>query len=97
MNDEPQGTNTDNVAYDAATEIATITTTGNVIVTLSYHNVSGVLIRGFTPFIDFLPIVFMLVSLEARRREFIDNRMLGYALVMFAVSAVIMAIRAMGY
>lgn len=97
MGDEPRGTNTDNVVYNDATGIATVTTTGNVVVTLTYHNISNLIVRNFSYYIDFLPIIFLLISLQLRREGIIGNRMLAYALVMAAVGLIIAAIRAMGY
>ena len=96
MEGEPSGTNTDNIAYDDTTKIATVTTTGNVVVTLSYHRIGHILTDNFTFFINFFPIVMIIVSLEMRREGLIGNRMLGYALAIGAVGVLIAAIRAMG-
>ena len=93
----PQGTNTDTVTYNDGTDTATVTTTGNVIVTLEYANISGLGINGLEIFLNMLPIVAFLVSLEAKKRDLIDNRIVVMILVFAVAAFVILAMRSAGY
>ena len=98
-NDEiPDGTNTDNIVYDLATDIATVTTTGNgVIVTLNYAGLTDTLVGSFEPFIALFPIAMFLFALEAKKRDLINNRMMVYVMVIAAVGILIYAMRATGF
>ena len=93
----PIGTNTDNIAYNEATDIATVTTTGNVIVTLDYANLSGLGINGLEVFLNMLPIVALIVSLEAKKHDLISNRIVVMILVFAVAAFVVLAIRSAGY
>ena len=94
----PVGTNTDNVAYDLATDIATVTTTGNgVIVTLNYAGLTDNLISSFDPFIALFPIFMFLFALEAKKRDLINNKAMVYVMIIAAVALVIVAMRAAGF
>lgn len=97
MTEAPQSDNVDSVTFNEGTGIATVTTTGSVVVTLTYHNVSNLLTRGLLTYVDFMPIVFILLGLHLRRESLIDNRMFLYVLVLAAAAFVIAAIRGMGF
>jgi len=93
----PVGTNTDTVTFNGVTDITTVTTTGNVIVTLNYAPITGG--TGFTGLElmwTLFPLVALVSALEAKKLGLVDNRIVAFALV-FAVSAIILfAITALG-
>ena len=93
----PVGTNTDTVTFNAVTDTTTVTTTGNVIVTLDYAPLTGG--TGFTGLElmwSLFPLVALVSALQAKKYGFADNRIVAFALV-FAVSAFILfAITALG-
>jgi len=92
----PVGTNTDSVAFNDVTDITTVTTTGNVIVTLNYANLSGLGISGLEFIWTIFPLVALLSALEAKKRDLVDNKIVVLALV-FAFSAfILLAIRTIG-
>lgn len=93
----PQGTNTDTVNYNAATGITTVTTTGNVTVTLDYATLSGMGITGLEAFLALLPIVALLVSMELRKHDLISNNIVLMILVFAVAAIIVIAIRTMGY
>ena len=94
----PAGTNTDNVVYNQATEIATVTTTGNgVIVTLNYATLTDDLNANFDIFIAMFPLIAFLVSIEAHKRDLISGSLMAYVMVIAAVGLLIVAMRAAGF
>jgi len=97
QNHAPTGTNTDNIAYDAATKIATVTTTGNVVVTLNYGGLSDTASQGLEPFIALFPIVVMALAFEIRKAEIIDNKMFIYVIVIAVVALAILLLRNAGF
>ena len=93
----PVGTNTDTVTFNGVTDITTVTTTGNVIVTLNYAPITGGTgFNGLELMWTLFPLVALVSALEAKKLGLVDNRIVAFALV-FAVSAIILfAIRALG-
>ena len=94
----PTGTNTDTVTYNAATNIATVTTTGNgVLVTLDYATVGSLLAPSINIMIYFIPIIAMLVGLEANKQGIIGNRLFVFVALIAALAVVAGALRLLGY
>ena len=94
----PTGTNTDTVTYNAATNIATVTTTGNgVLVTLDYATVGSLLAPSINIMIYFIPIIAMLVGLEANKQGIIGNRLFVFVVLIAALAVVAAALRILGY
>ncbi len=90
----PVGTNTDNLVFNALTDITTVTTTGNgVIVTLDYTNLQLISVEeSINIMIDFFPIVvfvFAMMIIELGKMDYVSNNVVIYALVV-AVAAIIL-------
>lgn len=93
----PTGTNTDNVAYNPATDIATVTTTGDgVIVTLNYATASSLAIQNYNTFLGILPLMMILLSLEMKKRDLVDNKLFIFMMIVGACGLLIVAMRAAG-
>ena len=93
----PTGTNTDNVNYNPATDTATVTTTGDgVIVTLNYATASSLAIQNYNTFLGILPVMFLLLSLEMKKRDLVDNRLFIFMMIVAAGALIIVAMRAAG-
>jgi len=95
----PTGTNTDSVAYNPATEIATVTTTGDgIIVTLNYATASSIIaIQNYNTFLGILPVMMILLSLEMKKRDLVDNRLFIFMMIVAAGGLLIVAMRAAGF
>ena len=94
----PTGTNTDTVVYNPVTDIATVTTTGNgVLVTLNYNTVTSLVEPSIDILIYFLPLVALVVGLEAKKVGLIGNRLLVYGLLITLMAVLFTALRSMGY
>jgi len=94
----PIGTNTDTVTYNTATHIATVTTTGNgVLVTLNYATVSSLLEPSINILIYFIPLLAMLIGLEAKNHDLINNRLFVYIMLIALLGVLFAALRTMGY
>lgn len=93
----PTGTNTDNINYNPGTDIATVTTTGDgVIVTLNYATASSLAIENYNTFLGILPVMFLLLSLEMKKRDLVDNRLFIFMMIVAAGALIIVAMRAAG-
>jgi len=93
----PTGTNTDNINYNPATDIATVTTTGDgVIVTLNYATASSLAIENYNTFLGILPVMFILLSLEMKKRDLVDNRLFIFMMIVAAGAFIVIAMRAAG-
>jgi len=94
----PTGTNTDNVAYDPATDIATVTTTGDgVIVTLNYATASSLAIENYNAYLSILPLMMILLSLELKNRDLINSKLFIYMMIVAAGAFIVIAMRAAGF
>jgi hypothetical protein len=93
----PTGTNTDNINYNPGTDIATVTTTGDgVIVTLNYATASSLAIENYNTFLAFLPVMFIVLSLEMKKRDLINNKLFIYMMIVAAGAFIVIAMRAAG-
>ena len=94
----PIGTNTDTVTYNPVTDIATVTTTGNgVLVTLSYNTVTSLVEPSINILIYFLPLVALVVGLEAKKYGLIGNTLFAYGMLIAILAVLFTALRSMGY
>ena len=94
----PIGTNTDTVTYNAATHIATVATTGNgVLVTLNYATISSLIEPSINILIYFIPLLAMLIGLEAKKHDFINNRLFAYIMLIAILGVLFAALRTLGY
>ena len=93
----PVGTNTDTVTFNDVTDITTVTTTGNVIVTLNYASITGgIAFSGLEIMWNIFPLVALVSALEARKRDLVGNKIVVYALVFAVAAFILFAIRTLG-
>jgi len=85
--------------YNAGTHLLTVATTGSpVAVTVTYGADFGVTAgSGLDVLIQFFPFVALLVVIQARRLDLIDNRAMTMGILIAALGILLWAIRAAGY
>lgn len=85
--------------YNAGTHILTVATTGSpVAVTVTYGaDFGGTAGIGIDMLIQFFPFVTLLVVIQARRLDLIDNKAMTMGILIAALGILLWAIRAAGY
>ena len=74
-----------------------VTTTGDgVIVTLNYATASSLAIENYNTFLGILPVMFILLSLEMKKRDLVDNRLFIFMMIVAAGAFIVIAMRAAG-
>jgi len=73
--------------------ILQVTTTGNAAVTVTYNPVASLAGQTLDMLISFFPLVAFVLSLEAKKRGLIGNRLLALVLLIAALGVLIFVIR----